>query len=167
MKRSRVAVAVAVALGFTFAASVSTQGGGGAQAGPGRGTPPRQWWVNKNKGGQYGRNKPHIKLADLKARHKGQASWTEVVVEDENFHATYNSGAPGSKIAPRMHPDTRAFFVIVEGEMRFSLEGQGEPLVAKRGSVVNIPKKTMYSAEVVGAGPALWVNANQANFKPK
>lgn len=161
MKRLQLATAAFAVLMFGFGAStVSTQQGGAGQA-----TPPRQWWVNKDKGGQFGKNRVHIKLAELKARHKGQANWTEVVVDDENYHSTYSSGSPGTKVAPRMHPDTRAFFVIVEGEMRFTLEGQTEPIAARRGSVVNIPKKTMYSAEVVGAAPALWVNANQANFK--
>jgi len=169
MKRLHVAMAVTVALSFPLSSSVFTeQGGAGAaqQAAGGRaGAPPRQWWVNKDKGGQYGKNKPHIKLPDLKARHKGQASWSEVVVDDENFHATYNQGAPGAKITARMRPDTREFIVVVEGEMRFTLEGQAEPIMTKRGSVVNIPKKTTYSAEVVGTAPALWVDANQANFK--
>jgi len=161
MRRLHAATAVAVALFFGLTLPAYTQ-----QPATGRGqTPPRQWWVNKDKGGQYGRNKPHIKLADLKARHKGQANWSEVVVADENFHSTYNQGQPGTKITPRMRPDTREFFVVVEGEMRFTLEGQPEPIVARRGSVVNIPKKTTYSAEVIGSVPALWVDANQANFK--
>ena len=121
------------------------------QPGTGRGNaPPRQWWVNKDKPAQFGKNKVHIKLADLKARHKGQPNWSEVVVDDENYYSTYNQGAPGTKITSRMRPDTREFFVIVEGEMRFTLEGQPEPILTKRGSVVNIPKKTMYSAEVIG-----------------
>ena len=85
-----------------------TQGGGGQ-------TPPRQWWVNKDKPGQYGKNKVHIKLVDLKARHKGQANWSEMVVDDENYYSTYNQGAPGEKITPRMRPDTREFYVVVEG----------------------------------------------------
>ena len=164
----RVAAALAVLICSAGAATVFTQQGQitvppPAAAAPA--APPRQWWVNKDKGGQFGKHAVHVKLADLKARHKGQANWTEVVVNDEHYHSTYNSGAPGTKITPRMRPDTREFFVVVEGEMRFALEGQTEPIVAKRGSVVNIPKKIMYSAEVIGAAPALWVDANQANFK--
>lgn len=169
MKRLHVAMAAAAVLTLGLGTpTVFTQQGGAAgtaqQPVAGRGAPPRQWWVNKDKPGQYGKNKVHVKLAELKARRKGQANWTEVVVEDENFHSTYSSGSPGTKITPRMRPDTREFFVVVEGEMRFTLEGQ-EPIMAKRGSVVNIPKKTMYSAEVIGTVPALWVDANQANFK--
>lgn len=173
MKRVHVGLAIATVLTFCSGASVvftqqgnspiPQQGGGGR--GGGQANPPRQWWVNKAKGGQYGTNKPHIKLADLKARHSGQATWTQVVVNDENYHATYNSGAPGTKITARMHPDTREFFVVVEGQIRFSIEGQPEPILATRGSVVNIPKKVPYSAEVTGNTPALWVDANQQNFK--
>jgi mannose-6-phosphate isomerase-like protein (cupin superfamily) len=160
MKRLHVAMASAALLAFgAMTHTVSTQGA------PAQGNPPRQWWVNKDKPGQYGRNRLHIKLTDLKARHKGQSTWTEVVVDDDNFHSTYNSGAPGTRISTRMRPDTREFFVIVEGEMRFTLEGQPAPIVATRGSVVNIPKKIPYSAEVIGSAPALWVDANQANFK--
>lgn len=159
MKPLTAAIASVVCVFVVAAGHVYTQGRG-EQA------PTRQWWVNKDKPGQYGpKNKAWIKLADLKARHKGQATWTEVVVEDENFHATYNSGAPGTKISTRMRPDTREFFVVVEGEMRFTIEGQPAPVVAARGSVVNIPKKIAYSAEVTGTAPALWVDANQANFK--
>jgi mannose-6-phosphate isomerase-like protein (cupin superfamily) len=141
------------------ASTVYTQrrGGGPAQ-------PPRQWWVAKARPGQYGTNKPHIKLADLKARHKGQTTWTELVFSDENFHVEYNSGAPGTRISPRARVDTREFFVVIEGEMRFTLTGQ-EPIVATRGSIVNIPRKTVYSMEVTGTVPALWVDANQQNFK--
>jgi mannose-6-phosphate isomerase-like protein (cupin superfamily) len=167
MTRSYGLLSAVFAVILCGAPTVIGQGGAASpQAAPGRGqAPPRQWWVNKDKPGQFGKHKVHIKLADLKARHKGQANWTEVVVDDENFHSTYSSGAPGTKITPRMRPDTREFFVVVEGEMRFTLEGQPEPITARRGSVVNIPKKTMYSAEVIGATPALWVDANQANFK--
>jgi hypothetical protein len=34
-------------------------------------------------------NKPHWKLADLLASHRGQASWRETVVADELLHAVY------------------------------------------------------------------------------
>src|SRR5262245_10573939 len=139
MRRLHVAAVAALTLNLTAPVVLTQQGGAGTaqQQGASRGqAPPRQWWVNKDKGGQYGRNKPHIKLGDLKARHKGQATWTEVVVADENYHATYNQGAPGTKLSPRMRPDTREFFVIIEGETQFNIEGQQHPIAAKPGNVV-------------------------------
>jgi mannose-6-phosphate isomerase-like protein (cupin superfamily) len=165
MKRLHGAMAVATLLVFGLGAPTvytQQQGGRGRQGGP---PTYRLWWAAKAKPGQYGTNKPHIKLVDLKARHKGQANWMEVVVNDENWHAEYNQGAPGAKIAPRMHPDTREFFAVVEGQMRFTLEGQPAPIVATPTSIINIPKKTAYSVEVIGDAPALWVDANQQNYK--
>ena len=127
MRRLHVAMAVTVALSFAVdVRRVYAAGRAGARRGQ---TPPRQWWVNKDKGGQFGKNKVHIKLADLKARHKGQPNWSEVVVDDENYPLDLQPGAPGTKITPRMRPDTREFFVVVEGEMRFTLEGQPEPIL--------------------------------------
>src|SRR5436190_24316656 len=104
-------VVLAVAL-FAFAGAqvVHTQRGAGSA---GRGSAQtRLWWVAKAAAGEYGTNKPHIKLTDLKARHQGQPNWTEVVVDDENFHAEYSQGAPGFKIGTRMRPDTREFFAV-------------------------------------------------------
>ena len=160
MKRLHRAMAAVTLLALISGArTVYTQqrGGGPAQA-------PQQWWVAKAAPGQYGTNKPHIKLADLKTRHAGQATWNEVVVNDENFHAEYNSAPPGTKVSRRWHSDTREFWVVVDGEIHFTLAGQ-EPIVATRGSIVQAPKKTLYSFEVAGTGPALWVDVNQQNFK--
>jgi mannose-6-phosphate isomerase-like protein (cupin superfamily) len=162
MKRLRVAMAVA-SLVCAGATSVHTQ------RGPGGATPvpanPRLWWVAKAEAGRYGTNRPHTRLVDLKTRHKGEANWMEVVVNDENFHAEYHAGAPGFKMATRMHPDTRTFFAVIEGRMRFTLEGQPAPIVATPTSIINIPKKTAYSVEVIGDAPALWVAASQQNSK--
>ena len=94
MKRLRRAVTVAACLGAAMV-TVQAQQRGSTSA-------PRQWWVAKAKPGQYGTNKPHIKLPDLKARHQGQATWMEVVVNDENYHAEYHQGAPGTKISTVM-----------------------------------------------------------------
>src|SRR5581483_8579417 len=159
MKQLHLAMAVAVLVCAAVNPVHTQRGQGGGPA------PLRLWWAEKGKPGQYGTNKPHVKLPDLKARHKGQASWSEVVVNDENFHAEYNQGAPGLKMATRMHPDTREFFAVIEGQVQFTIEGQPAPIVATSTSIVNIPKKTPYSFEVIGTEPALWVDANQQNFK--
>ena len=96
MTRLRSALTVAACLGAGMMTVHTEQRGSGPA--------PRQWWVAKATPGQYGTNKPHIKLPDLKARHKGQSTWMEVVVNDENYHAEYHQGAPGTKIAHRAAP---------------------------------------------------------------
>src|SRR5687767_11782986 len=72
-------------------------------------TPPQQPWV---------------KLADLKARHKGDANWRELVVDDGRLTGEYVSASPGTKVGRRFHPDTREWFAVVEGTVRVEIEGQ-------------------------------------------
>jgi quercetin dioxygenase-like cupin family protein len=114
--------------------------------------------------GYTGIHKPWIKLADLKAKHQGQSNWREVVVNDGRLTAEYLSAAPGTKVTRRFHPDTREWFAVVEGEVRVDIEGQ-EPLVARRGSLVNIPRQTIYSLETMGSTPSLRFAVNVAGAR--
>src|SRR5215831_13285847 len=50
-------------------------------------------------------NKPHWKLSELLASHKGQAAWKETVVADPLLHADYIQMAPGAKAKRQFHPD--------------------------------------------------------------
>src|SRR5205823_6672767 len=72
--------------------------------------------------------------------------------------------APGTKFSRRLHPDTHTLFVVIAGEMRFTIEGR-QPVVAMRGSIVNILKSTVYSHEITGTQNALRVEVNPNNYK--
>lgn len=107
---------------------------------------------------------PWMKLADIKARHKGEIGWREVVVDDGRLTGEYVAAAPGAKVDRRMHPDTREWFAVVEGDVRMTIEGQ-EPFVATRGSLVNIPRQTIYALETIGDRPSLRWIVNVAGAK--
>lgn len=109
-------------------------------------------------------HKPHTKLADVKARHKGQSDWREVVVDDDHMHSEYVSSAPGAKVGRRFHPDTRAWWVVLEGQVKFEIEGQ-ESFVATRGSMVQVPMQTIYSMETIGNQPSLRFETGIARAK--
>ncbi|HYM10642.1 MAG TPA: cupin domain-containing protein [Bryobacterales bacterium] len=98
--------------------------------------------------------KPHTVLAEVKAKHKGQKEWSEWVVKDDYLWGQYIQSAPGSKVSPRFHPDTRAWWVILEGQIRFNIEGQ-ESFVARRRTMAQVPAQTIYSMETVGDEPAI------------
>jgi mannose-6-phosphate isomerase-like protein (cupin superfamily) len=135
------------------------------QRGRGRG-PAEAWLIEKPIGGQSaytGPNRPVWKLADLKKMHAGKSTWSQPVVLDDEQDATYNSGAPGTKITTRMHPQTDTVFMVMGGQVRFTVEGQ-EPVVSKRGSIVNVLRSTLHSYEVVGAENALWVQVNVRGY---
>jgi quercetin dioxygenase-like cupin family protein len=106
-------------------------------------------------------NKPVTRLADLKAKHAGHADWTVPIVRDELLEADYISSAPGSSVSKRFHPDTRAWWVVMEGAIRFDIEGR-QPFVAHAGSIVQVPKQTMFAFATAGDKPAVRFEVNIA-----
>lgn len=107
-------------------------------------------------------NKPLSSLSELRAKHVGQQNWTETVVSDNLFHADYISMAPGAKTPRRFHPDNRAWWIVQDGQIRFTIEGQ-EPFVASKGFLVQVPHRLVYSMETVGDRPSLRMEVTVAN----
>jgi mannose-6-phosphate isomerase-like protein (cupin superfamily) len=109
-------------------------------------------------------HKPHTKLVDLKKKRAGQADWMELLVDDDHLRAEYIVSAPGAKTPKRFHPDTREFWVVMDGQVRFDIEGQ-ESFVATKGSMVQVPMQTIYSMETLGDKPSLRLEVNIAKAK--
>ncbi len=66
-------------------------------------------------------NKPLTRLADLRAKHAGEKSWTETVVSDNLFHGDYISMGPGEKTPRGVHPENRAWWVVQDGQNSFTV----------------------------------------------
>src|SRR5947209_18670493 len=73
--------------------------------------------------GWTGVHKPHTKIADVLARHKAQVDWAETVVDDESLNAQWISLGPGKKTPWRMDGDTREWWIVRSGTLRFTIEG--------------------------------------------
>jgi quercetin dioxygenase-like cupin family protein len=99
-------------------------------------------------------NKPHTRLADVLAAHKGQSSWREPVVRDVLLRADYVQMPSGAKTPRQFQPDNPIWWVVQSGEVRFTIEGQ-DPFVAGKGFLVQVPYRNVYQLEVVGAANAL------------
>ena len=99
-------------------------------------------------------HKPVTRLADVKARHAGKSDWHELVVHDSLLTGEYIMAPPGSKVPKRLHPDTREFWIVLEGQIKFEIEGQ-QPFTASKGYMVQVPMQTFYSMETVGDQPSL------------
>jgi mannose-6-phosphate isomerase-like protein (cupin superfamily) len=129
------------------------------------GSAAQELWAPKGAPAKYvAPHKPHTKLADLKAKHAGKRDWRETIVDDEHLRSEYVQASPGTKIPRRLHPDTRAWWVVMEGQVRFEIE-KSEPFTAARGSMVQVPMQTLYSYEVVGDRPALMFETGIAGAK--
>ena len=109
-------------------------------------------------------NQPIWKLSELLAKHKGEANWNQVVVDDSSLHAEYIAMAPGAKTLRQFHPDTRAWWIVQDGQIRFSIEGQ-EPFIASKGYLVQVPYRNVFNMETVGDKPSLRLEVNIAGAK--
>lgn len=119
-------------------------------------------WAPKKAPDPYtGSHRPHTKFVDLKARHSKQAEWREVLVDDDLLRSEYIQLKPGSQTPRAMRPDTRAWWVVVEGEVRFDIEGT-ESFVAKKGSIVQVPMQTWFSYKATGSSPSIIFETNIA-----
>jgi quercetin dioxygenase-like cupin family protein len=106
-------------------------------------------------------HRPHTKLADLLVTRAGQADWVETIVDDDTLHAAYISMAPGGRTPRRANVDTREWWVVQDGEIRFTIDGL-EPFVASKGYLVQVPYRTFYTMETVGDRPSLRFEVNIA-----
>jgi mannose-6-phosphate isomerase-like protein (cupin superfamily) len=160
----RVTTAACVALAIAFGAALLSAQAPAAQAG--RGGPPAPNIVLAPKAtapaGWVSPNKPWTKLPEVLAKHVGQTDWTEAIVSDELLHADYISMGPGKKTARRMNADTREWWIIQDGQAKFTIEGQ-EPFVASKGWLVQVPYRLVYQIETVGDKPSLRFEVNIAN----
>ena len=109
-------------------------------------------------------HKPVWKLSEILAAHKDKADWTQTVVDDEHLHGDYIQMASGGRTRRRMHPDTRAWWVIQDGQIRFTIDGV-EPFVASKGYLVQVPYRTFYTMETVGDKPSLRFEVNIAKAR--
>jgi mannose-6-phosphate isomerase-like protein (cupin superfamily) len=138
---------------------------GAAARPPARQTTPVIMMSPKAKsGGWTGVHKPHTKLVDVLARHKGQADWAETIVDDESLNAQWISMAPGHKTPRRMNGDTREWWIVQSGTLRFTVDGR-EPVVATKGVMVQVPYRTLYQIENIGSEAALRFEVNVARAR--
>ena len=122
-------------------------------------------WAPKYEAARYpSGHRPHTKLADLKAKYKGRSDWREVIVDDDHLKSEYIQISPGTKVSRRFHPDTREWWVVMDGQIRFDIEGQ-DSFIATKGSMVQVPMQTIYSMEAIGDRPALRFEVNIARAK--
>src|SRR6266446_936040 len=113
--------------------------------------------------------KPLVRLADLKAKHAGQANWSELVVYDNNNRAEVISAAPGSTVARHLHSDAPEYWVVQQGRIRFEIEdppGKFQTIDAGKRALVFAAERHLHSLEVIGSEPAIRFQVALADTTP-
>jgi mannose-6-phosphate isomerase-like protein (cupin superfamily) len=106
-------------------------------------------------------NKPLTRLAEVKAAHQREANWSQIIVDDDVLRAEFICTPPGGKVSACFHPDTRCWWVVMEGQMRVSIEGQ-ESFLATKGTMIQVPRQTVFSMENTGTEPVVRFEVNVA-----
>ncbi len=110
-------------------------------------------------------NKPVWHLSEILDAHKGEKSWVQPIVRDQDYHADYIQMAPGEKTKTQFWADDRVFWYIASGAIRFTIQGQ-QPFVATKGFLVQVPFRTPYSLETVGNEPSLRFEVTRSGRTP-
>jgi mannose-6-phosphate isomerase-like protein (cupin superfamily) len=113
--------------------------------------------------------KPVTRLADVKAKHKGEASWRETVIHDENSRAFLVQEPAGTKHERRLYPDSPAWWAVLDGRVKFEVETSDrrfEVFEAIKGSYVFVPERMLHAFEVVGNEPAITFEVTLASATP-
>lgn len=106
-------------------------------------------------------NRPLLRLAEWKSAH-ATAPRREIAFRDQHLQGEIVVARPGERVAPRFHPDTRIYWVVFEGQVRFDIEGQ-QPFTAKAGALVQVPKQRIYTMETTGEAPSLRLEVTTPN----
>jgi len=113
----------------------------------------------------YGKNRPVTRLPVVLAKHKGQSRWSEQVLLTKRYDAKWIQAAPGDKSLVTYWGDDRIVWVVWDGQIRFTIEGQ-KPFVATKGFLVEVPQRTRYSMETIGSTPSLRFEVTHAGILP-
>ncbi len=94
-----------------------------------------------------------ISLADAKSRH-GDPPWAERVVLTDEMQGTLICQSPGHPNDKHYHNHDE-WWLVMEGEIHWEVEGQSEPVKARAGSFVFVPKRHYHHIHVKGDKPAI------------
>jgi mannose-6-phosphate isomerase-like protein (cupin superfamily) len=103
--------------------------------------------------GRLGRGCLHARIEDIK-RARGAPPWSEKLVINDQIVGTLICQPPG-------HPNDRHYhladewWVVLEGEIDWEIEGQTQPVRASAGDFVFAPARHFHHIRPTGSGPTL------------
>ena len=104
--------------------------------------------------GQTNPNLIHTKLASLIERNGTSSNWVEVAVSDNRNYATYTHDLPGTESEPVAHDDEDRWWVVLQGEIEWSIDGE-DSITVGNGDVVFLERGKSYSIKTVSDHPSI------------
>ena len=98
-------------------------------------------------------NKLQNRVEEIKEA-KGEPPWVVRLVLTDEVVATLICMPPGNSSRRHHHPDNDEFWIVMGGELIWEVEDQ-EPLHAKSGDIMRVPKGKAHNIRTVGDQPSL------------
>ena len=95
----------------------------------------------------------HIDLEAIK-QEKGEPNWVHQLVDADHVRSVLICQKPGTETDYHVH-DYDEWWVILEGEIHWKMEGRDELIIAKTGDFVFAPALTFHHIFPAGAGPSI------------
>jgi quercetin dioxygenase-like cupin family protein len=103
--------------------------------------------------GLLGRDTLHARIDEIKQR-RGAAPWVEKLVVNDQIVGTLICQPAGHKTDRHYHL-TDEWWVVLEGEIEWEIEGHAAPVRAKAGDFVFAPARHYHHIRPAGAGPSI------------
>jgi len=94
-----------------------------------------------------------ISLENIKSKH-GDAPWAELIVATDEMQGTLICQSPGHPNDKHYHHHDE-WWIVLEGEIHWEIEGHPEPVKAKAGDFVFVPKEHYHHIHVKGDKPSI------------
>lgn len=101
----------------------------------------------------FGGGTLHARLEEIK-RAKGAPPWVEKLVVNDQIVGTLICQPPGQATDRHYHL-TDEWWVVLEGEIHWEIEGQAEPVRAQAGDFVFAPARHFHHIHPAGSTPSI------------
>lgn len=95
----------------------------------------------------------HISLDEIKAE-KGDPNWVHQIVSADHVRGVLICQQPGTETDYHVH-DYDEWWIILEGEIHWKMEGREELIITKKGDFVFAPALTFHHIFPAGDGPSI------------
>jgi quercetin dioxygenase-like cupin family protein len=103
--------------------------------------------------GLLGRETLHARIDEIK-KAKGAAPWVEKLVVNDQIVGTLICQPPGHQTDRHYHL-TDEWWIVLEGEIDWEIEGHAAPVRARAGDFVFAPARHYHHIRPTGAGPSI------------
>ena len=108
-------------------------------------------------------NRIHTSLKYMLERHGSDESWTEFILKDQRNFVGMGLLLPGESTRPHWHPATNEWWVVLGGEIEYTI-GSGDPFIAGKGDIVYAEAGDVHTLRTVSDEPSMRLPVMDADY---